>query len=109
MLPIQFLQLVVPSFVMRYFIRSVANDIVRDDDLLISEGNDVNSLTESEVLAACELRGLPTLSGMSATAMKQCLLNHLLMVHEFQESSDGVSNEIVVLYLPSLRKALKKS
>lgn len=113
LLPIQFVQLTVPSFVMRFFIKSVASDIVRDDKLIIAEGRNVNSLTENEILAACELRGLPTLSDMSVTAMRQCLSNHLRMVCEIQEArkeqdSVGVSNEIFSLYLPAMRKVLTK-
>lgn len=110
---------ILPSAMIQRKLRRVADDIRRDDVLLIEEEHDVDgchSLTDSEVLDACLLRGLPVGTSVSYHEMRECLTNHLSMIAQvantfpkFQRLSVHDTNlKLFTLHLPAIRYHLMR-
>jgi hypothetical protein len=92
----------------------IARVICKDDAMLIEEGhhlNECSSLTDTELLDACSMRGLPVLR--PAADRRRCLTNHLTMVAAVREDplakpdTDGF--RLFTVHLTPLRHSLRKN
>ena len=76
-----------PSWCLAYQIDRVGRMVVQDDILLLEEEHDVtgcSTLTDTEVLDACLIRGLPVMSH-SAEERRKCLTNHLKLIRSVKQ------------------------
>lgn len=101
-----------PSPWLRARVRQVAQDLCRDDAMLLSEGHHDDKcqrLTDVEVMDACLMRNLPM--DCSISEMRKCLTNHLHMIESAKASmQSGDPTEefgILTLHLSILRDYFK--
>ena len=101
-----------PSSWLRADILWNADEVCRDDDLLLQEGYDIlacNSMTNDEVVEACWLRGLPICINTNGignyTTMREQLTMHLMMMKELRKGI-GTNHQhlpLLTLHVTALR------
>jgi hypothetical protein len=107
---------ILPSVWIRMQFKSLVNDIVQDDMVLLKEKQHINQcsfLTNKEVLEACLLRGLPCGLDVNFEEMRACLANHLVMMKQILESHGrkGIESDkaaLFILQFPAIRYAMKE-
>lgn len=103
-----------PSFVIRRKLLAIAEEIVRDDILLVEEMQDKHgcvSLSDDEIFEACLLRGLPCTFNVPPEEKRKCLTNYLSMVSQVHHligtrGSDRtleIGLKLFILHLPAIR------
>ena len=73
---------VMPKMILKITLERHIQLIFDDDKLLIEEGDNLSDLIDDEIIAACELRALPTLQDMSIDHMKEVSQNQNFVVHD---------------------------
>jgi len=108
-----------PNAFVRRRLMAKAENVCRDDTLLIEEGHHLHGglgcglLTKEEVLEACVLRGLPVSRDLSTNEMRIFLTDHLLMMEQIlkRKNKNVFANDdarVFVLHLPAIRLSLGK-
>lgn len=109
--------MITPNYMIRSRLQLKVKDIVLDDCNLLREGqHDLNciSLSDAEVLDACELRGLPCNLGNSYDTMRRCLSNYLSIMKPVHDKIGkrklikDYSGVMFMMYLQPVRYQLSK-
>jgi hypothetical protein len=107
-----------PSIWLKSQIDRISRIICHDDALLLEEGHDLainqqhscaSRLTDTEVMDACLMRGLPVTNN-SVEERRECLTNHLKMIASVKQRIQGPITEgfrLFTLHLAPLRYHLK--
>jgi hypothetical protein len=104
-----------PTRLLRFQILQKIRIVTKDDTLLLQEQHHkygCESLTDTEVMDACLMRGLPV--NISAENMRVCLTNHLNMIAALRDciSHDALKSEsfaLLTVHLPILRQVIKSN